>query len=80
VVDPATGTLRREVPVRELPALMLAAAKLLQLATGMPTSIPGAQDSTQLERMLRGADDGTRETVLRGLRAWLAWSEKQGEI
>jgi hypothetical protein len=77
VVDPATGALRQRVPVRELPALMMAGAKLLALATGMPTTIVETGDSTQLERVLREADPQTREEVLKGMRAALGWLERR---
>jgi hypothetical protein len=45
------------------------------LATGAPTQIIGSGDATQLERCLRESDPETRQTVVRGLRAALEWSE-----
>jgi hypothetical protein len=79
-VDARTGELRQPIPLRDLPQLMCAGAELIQLAVGSPTSIVSTQDSTQLERCLREADEQIRAAVLNGLRAALAWHEqtKQG--
>jgi hypothetical protein len=79
-VDARTGELRQPIPLRDLPQLMRAGAELIQLAVGSPTSIVSTQDSTQLERCLREADEQTRAALLNGLRAALTWHErtKQG--
>jgi hypothetical protein len=77
LIDSDTGELVEMVPVRDLPQLMRSGAELLGLATGSPTQIIASQqDSTQLERCLRESDPETREAVLRGLRAALAWTER----
>jgi hypothetical protein len=79
-VDARTGELLQPIPLRDVPQLMRAGAELIQLAVGSPTSIVSTQDGTQLERCLRESDPHTREVVLHGLRAALAWIErnKQG--
>jgi hypothetical protein len=77
LIDSDTGALVEMVPARDLPQLMRSGAELLGLATGSPTQIIASpQDSTQLERCLRESDPETREAVLRGLRAALAWTER----
>ena len=77
LINSETGELVEMVPARDLLQLMRSGAELLGLATGSPTQIIASQqDSTQLERCLRESDPETREAVLRGLRAALAWTER----
>lgn len=77
LVDAQTGAPKRPIQPRDLPALTKSAADLLLAASGVQaTALLGTQDSTHIERCLREADSQTRETVLRGLRAALEWSER----
>jgi hypothetical protein len=71
------GHVVEPIPLRDLPQLMRAAAELIQLAVGAPTSIMTTTgETTQLERCLRDSDEQTRAAVLKGLRAALAWQER----
>jgi hypothetical protein len=79
VVDPASGAIRHPVPVAALPQLMRAGAELLQLSTLSPTQIIGG-DQTSLETILRESDDQTRQAIVNGLRAALAWKERHGGL
>jgi hypothetical protein len=79
MIDSATGELKRPLEARDLPRLMETGAHLLGLATGQPTSIVSNQaDSTQLEHVLRHADEQTRLAVINGLKAALRWQQEHG--
>jgi hypothetical protein len=77
IVDPKTGALRQHVAVRDLSQLMRVGAELVLLSTAQPTSILVTGDQTALETVLREADEGTKQRVLEGLRAALAWHERR---
>lgn len=76
MIDSTTGELKRDVEVRDLCGLMKAGSDLLALATGSPTQIVGTGDNVALERILRDADPETKQAVINGLRAALAWQER----
>ena len=63
------GTLRGDVPVRDIPALVKAGVDCLQLASGQATERLEIWDRRQWDEALRNADADTRLTLIKGLRA-----------
>jgi hypothetical protein len=73
LVDSGTGTLRRPVQPRDLPAVVKAGLDCLAMLAGMQQ---GADPNGALHALLREAPEDVRTSVLHGLRSLSEWHEQ----